>query len=58
MPELTPRLSRRQLCATTLGAAPGAIAAGCTRGVGLDPELPTSQSPSTGASHRLASMNA
>ena len=45
MPELTPRLSRRQLCATMLGAAAGAIAAGCTRGVGLDPELPTSQSP-------------
>ena len=45
MLELTPRLSRRQLCASMLAAAGGFVAAGCSRRVGLNPELPTSQSP-------------
>jgi hypothetical protein len=45
MLELIPRLSRRQLCASMLAAAAGIIVAGCSRRVGLNPELPTSQSP-------------
>jgi hypothetical protein len=45
MLELTPRLSRRQLCASMLAAAGGFVAAGCSRRLGLNPELPTSQSP-------------
>jgi len=45
MPGVTQSFSRRRFCMSMLAAAAGIPAAACSRRVGLDPALPTSQSP-------------
>ena len=45
MPGVTQSFSRRRFCASMLAAAAGLLAAACSRRVGLNPALPTSQSP-------------